>query len=267
MSIGKLKATSYDHTTFAAADNFIAGKWAPPSGTETMNVVNPRHGKVISTVRFSTQADLDKAVAAATEAQRAWRVVPMRDRAAVLYKTREIMAREIDELSWLLSHENGKLFDEAKAEIAKSIECLEFGCSLPNLAAGENLEVSRGVTCETTHEPLGVVAGIVPFNFPMMVPMWMLPQALVAGNAFILKPSERVPLSTLRLAEISKRQDCLTESSRSCKVARRSSKPFAITLGLKPSDLWARRRSRRPFIRALRQRANARYVLAAQRIT
>ena len=204
MSIGKFTATNYDLTQFAAANNFIAGKWVVPSGTETMNVVNPRHGKVMSSVRFSTPADLDTAVTSAIAAQVAWRLVPMRDRAAVLYRVREIMARDIDELAWLLSHENGKLFDEAKAEIAKSIECLEYGCSLPNLAAGENLEVSRGVTCETTYEPLGVVAGIVPFNFPMMVPLWMLPQAIVAGNAFILKPSERVPLSTLRLAEICK---------------------------------------------------------------
>ena len=95
----------------------------------------------------------------------------------------------------LVLGENGKLYDEAKAEVLKGIECLEFGCSLPNIAAGEQLDVSRGVRCETTHEPLGIVAGVVPFNFPFMVPLWMMPQALVGGNCFVLKPSEVVPLS------------------------------------------------------------------------
>lgn len=204
MTIAKFSATTYDFTEFAPAQNYIGGHWVSPTGTESMNVVNPRHGKTMSTVRFSSMADVDAAVKAAHDAQLAWREVPMRDRAYVLYRAREMMIRDIDELAWLVSHENGKVFDEAKAEVSKAIECLEYGCSLPNIATGETLEVSRGVTCETTYEPLGVVAGIVPFNFPLMVPMWMLPQALVGGNAFILKPSERVPLTTLRLAEMLK---------------------------------------------------------------
>jgi malonate-semialdehyde dehydrogenase (acetylating)/methylmalonate-semialdehyde dehydrogenase len=93
---------------------------------------------------------------------------------------------------------------EAKAEVEKGIECIEYGCSLPNLASGNQLEVSRGVACEVTYEPLGVVAGVTPFNFPCMVPFWMIPQALVGGNAFILKPSEQVPLSSMRIAEMLK---------------------------------------------------------------
>ena len=101
-----------------------------------------------------------------------------------------------------VSHENGKTYAESKAEVLKAIECVEFGCSLPNLAAGEQLDVSRGVNCKVVHESLGIVAGITPFNFPLMVPLWMLPQALVGGNAFILKPSEQVPLSVVRLAEM-----------------------------------------------------------------
>lgn len=202
MTIPKFTATNYDFTEFTNAKNYIGGAWVEPSGTETMNVVNPRHGKTMATVRFSTAADVDAAVKAAEAAQAEWKQVPMRDRAYVLYRARELMLKDMDELSWLVSHENGKIFEEAKAEVAKAVECLEYGCSLPNIAAGETLEVSRGVTCETTYEPLGVVAGIVPFNFPLMVPMWMIPQALVAGNAFVLKPSERVPLATLRLAEL-----------------------------------------------------------------
>ena len=114
------------------------------------------------------------------------------------------MERDLEELTWLTSHENGKIYSEAKAEVLKGIECVEYGCSLPNLAAGNQLEVSRGVRCEQVFAPLGVVAGVTPFNFPFMVPLWMMPQALTGGNAFILKPSEQVPLTTLRLAEIFK---------------------------------------------------------------
>ena len=98
-----------------------------------------------------------------------------------------------------------RLSAEAKAEVEKAIECIEYGCSLPNIASGNQLEVSRGVACEVAYEPLGVVAGVTPFNFPCMVPFWMLPQALVGGNAFILKPSEQVPLSSLRIADLLKR--------------------------------------------------------------
>jgi malonate-semialdehyde dehydrogenase (acetylating)/methylmalonate-semialdehyde dehydrogenase len=200
--IPKFPAQSYDFTEFVSAQNFIGGAWVAPSGNESAAIVNPRHGKPMSHVTFSTTADVDAAVAAAQAAVPAWRETSIRERATVLYRARELMLRHMDELSWLISHENGKIYSEAKAEVDKAVECLEFGCSLPNLASGQTLEVSRGVTCELTYEPLGVVAGIVPFNFPLMVPMWMIPQALVGGNAFILKPSERVPLSSLRLASI-----------------------------------------------------------------
>jgi malonate-semialdehyde dehydrogenase (acetylating)/methylmalonate-semialdehyde dehydrogenase len=184
------------------ARNFIGGRFEAPSGTTVAAVPNPRWGEPIANVRYGTAGDVDRAVRAATEAQRAWAQWPMRERAHVFYAARELVLRHLDELSWLVSHENGKVFAEAKAEVEKGIECMEFGCSLPNLAAGTHLEVSRGVRCEVVDEPLGVVAGVTPFNFPFMVPLWMLPQALVGGNAFVLKPSERVPLATQRLAAI-----------------------------------------------------------------
>ena len=126
--------------------------------------------------------------------------MPLRERAVFFFRLRDVMERNLAELSWLIAHENGKQYGEAEASVLKAIECVEFGCALPNLAAGHQLDVSRGVNCQLTHEPLGVVAGVTPFNFPMMVPMWMLPQALVGGNTFILKPSEQVPLSAQRLA-------------------------------------------------------------------
>jgi malonate-semialdehyde dehydrogenase (acetylating)/methylmalonate-semialdehyde dehydrogenase len=188
---------------FVPARHFIAGEWTDPRTSKTtLDVPNPRHGKAMSKVALGGADDVDAAAKAGQAAFREWREWPIRERAHVLYRLRELMMRNIDELAWLVSHENGKIFPEAKAEVEKGIECVEYGCSLPNLAAGNQLEVSRGVACEVVYEPLGVVAGIVPFNFPIMVPLWMIPQALVGGNAFILKPSERVPLSSLRLAQL-----------------------------------------------------------------
>lgn len=186
----------------APARNFIGGRFVEASGTEVRPVLNPRYGRAMSSVRFSTRADVDAAVEAARAAFPAWRDLPMRERAQILYKARDLVLRDLEELTWLVSHENGKVYDEAKAEVLKGVECMEFGCSLPNLAQGEHIEVSRGVRCEVSYEPLGVVAGVTPFNFPFMVPLWMIPQAIVGGNAFVLKPSEVVPLSTQKLAAI-----------------------------------------------------------------
>jgi len=198
----KFPATSYEFTPYATARNFIGGEWRDPSGPGTSDVLNPRWGKAMSTVGESNMDDVDAAVKAGSAAQKAWNQWPIRERAHVFYQVRELMLRDLDELTWLVSHENGKTFAESKAEVLKGIECVEFGCSLPNLAAGSGLEVSRGVTCEITYDAVGVVAGITPFNFPFMVPLWMIPQALVGGNAFILKASEQVPLSALKLVEL-----------------------------------------------------------------
>jgi len=200
--IPRFEARSYEMTRYVDARNYIGGAWVDPSGSASLEVVNPRHGEAIARVGMSTGADVDAAVKAAAAAVKDWQQWPMRERAHVMYRAREIMVRDLEELSWLVSHENGKVYAEAKAEVEKGIECVEFGCSLPNLAAGSQLEVSRGVRCEVVHAPLGVVAGVVPFNFPFMVPLWMLPQALVGGNAFLLKPSEQVPLSSLKLVSI-----------------------------------------------------------------
>ena len=203
--IPAFSAKSYDFTEFVPARNYIDGVWADPASAKTtLEVLNPRFGKAMAKVAMSAKEDVDAAVKAGAKAFEDWRTWPIRERAHVLYKLRELMEKNIEELSWLVSHENGKIYAEAKAEVEKGIECVEYGCSLPNLAAGNQLEVSRGVACEITYEPLGVVAGIVPFNFPLMVPLWMMPQALVGGNSFILKPSEQVPLSSLRLAELLK---------------------------------------------------------------
>jgi malonate-semialdehyde dehydrogenase (acetylating)/methylmalonate-semialdehyde dehydrogenase len=203
--IPAFSAKSYDFAEFIPARNYIGGSWGDPKTSKaTLEVLNPRWGKPMSKVVMSAREDVDAAVASGKAGFATWREWPIRERAHVLYKLRELMMKNIDELSWLVCHENGKIFSEAKAEVEKGIECVEYGCSLPNLAAGNQLEVSRGVACEVVYEPLGVVAGVTPFNFPLMVPLWMMPQALVGGNAFILKPSEQVPLSSMRLAELLK---------------------------------------------------------------
>lgn len=195
-------ATSYEFTEFAPANNWIGGEWVEPKGKNRIDVVNPRHGKAMSTVPMCGSEEVAAAVEAAKRALPAWRELPLRDRAHVFYALRDKMMANLEELSWLVSHENGKTYDEAKAEVLKGVECVEYGCSLPNLAAGDQLDVSRGVNCQIVYEPIGIVAGVTPFNFPNMVPLWMLPQALVGGNAFILKPSEQVPLSVVRMAEL-----------------------------------------------------------------
>ncbi|MCO4744680.1 MAG: CoA-acylating methylmalonate-semialdehyde dehydrogenase [Proteobacteria bacterium] len=198
----RFSATSYDFTEYVRNDNYINGEWVDAPGRERIDVINPRYGKAMSTVPMCGYEEVDAAVKAAEAAQPAWANQPIRERAYVFYKLRELMHRDVEELTWLVSHENGKTYGESKAEVLKAIECVEYGCSLPNLAAGTQLDVSRGVNCQVVYEAVGVVAGVTPFNFPIMVPLWMIPQALVGGNAFILKPSEQVPLSMIRLAEL-----------------------------------------------------------------
>jgi malonate-semialdehyde dehydrogenase (acetylating) / methylmalonate-semialdehyde dehydrogenase len=199
--LGPFPATDYALTPVAPAQHWIGGTWVPGSG-DTLEVLNPRHGQAMSSVPLAGAGEVDQAVAAAQAALPEWRAWPMRERAHVLYRLRSLLEAEREPLAWLISHENGKVYAQAAAEVDKAIECVEFGCSLPNLATGTQLDVSRGVNCQITHEPLGVVAGVTPFNFPLMVPLWMLPQALVGGNCFVLKPSEQVPLSMVRLAEL-----------------------------------------------------------------
>ncbi len=195
-------ARSYAFAPYAPCHNWISGQWVPAASGETLPVHNPRHAQDIGHVAMSGAADVARAVAAAKAAFPGWRDTPLKERVQVLFRLKALMERDIEELTWLVSHENGKVYAEAKGDVLKGIECLEFGLSLENMAQGEQLDVSRGINCSITHEPLGVVAGVVPFNFPVMVPLWMLPQALAAGNTFVLKPSEVVPYGALKLASL-----------------------------------------------------------------
>lgn len=197
-------ARSYDFVEYVACRNWIGGSFRDAMGGQAMPINNPRHNKAMGQVAMSGAADIEAAVAAAKAAWPAWRAMPVKERSQILYNVKYIMQRDLEELAWLVSHENGKTFAEAKASVEKGIECVEMGCSLANMAAGGQLDVSRGVNCEVTQEALGVVAGIAPFNFPIMVPLWMMPQALLAGNCFILKPSEIVPYGAMKLSQIFK---------------------------------------------------------------
>ncbi len=198
-------ARSYDFVEYVPTRNWIGGEWRDAKGGKTIPVENPRFGKALSNVPISGTEDVELAVQAAARAQKSWREVPMRERAQVFYRLKRLMERDLEELAWLVTHENGKPIEEARASVEKGIECAEFGASLPNGGGpGAELEVSRGVLCKEIYEPLGVVAGITPFNFPIMVPLWMLPQAIVGGNAFVLKPSEQVPLGSMKLAQLLK---------------------------------------------------------------
>ena len=181
--------------------NYVAGAWVD-ADRPLLDVHDPGDGTVIARVPLSTAADLDAAVDAAQGALAAWSALPIKERVQVLYRYRALLERDAERLSALIVEEHGKVMGEARAEILKAIELTEFACSLPQIATGEVLEVSRGVECRTERVPVGVVASIVPFNFPSMVPHWTIPNAIALGNCMILKPSELVPLSAGRIAEL-----------------------------------------------------------------
>ena len=189
---------------YAELGNFIGGKIRPATTNDFLEVLSPTDGSLLSRVPMSTAADLDAAVLSAKAAFDGWSKTPIKERVQVFFRYKTLLEKHADELTRLVAEENGKTYDEARAEIEKSIELTEFACAMPQLVTGELLEVSKGVECRTERFPLGVVASIVPFNFPAMVPNWTIPNALVLGNTLIIKPSEQVPLSTMRLAALLK---------------------------------------------------------------
>ena len=189
---------------YTPIQNYINGKFVAASTTATLNVISPLDGTLLSTVPMSASVDLDNAVAAAKNAFPAWSKTPIKERVKVFFKYKYLLEKHLDELAQLGSEENGKTYGESVAEIEKCIELTEFATALPQLVTGEVLEVSRGVECRTEHVALGVVASIVPFNFPTMVPNWTMPNAIALGNCMIIKPSEKVPLSCGRIAQLLK---------------------------------------------------------------
>ena len=189
---------------YAPIQNFINGSFVNASTTKTLDVISPIDGNRLSTVSMSSSKDLDDAVKAAKAAFPAWSKTPIKERVQVFFRYKTLLEKHLKELAELCTEENGKIYGESVAEIEKCIELTEFATSLPQLTTGEVLEVSKGVECRTEHVALGVVASIVPFNFPSMVPNWTIPNAIALGNCMIMKPSEKVPLSCGRIAELLK---------------------------------------------------------------
>jgi malonate-semialdehyde dehydrogenase (acetylating) / methylmalonate-semialdehyde dehydrogenase len=167
-----------------------------------IEVFSPYNGRLLGSVPDSGPAQVDDIVRGAVQAARTWGLTPIKQRTLPLFRFRELLLSELEPLALSASRECGKTLDEAKAGILKGVEVIEFALSLQNLDAGGTMEVSQGVRCEVRREPLGVVAGVTPFNFPAMVPLWLFPIAITLGNAFILKPSEKVPLTGARLGEL-----------------------------------------------------------------
>ncbi len=184
--------------------NFIGGKWVKSRASEYLPVMNPSVGRKIGSVPLSTTQDVDDAVGAAKAALPGWSGTTIKERVQVFFRYKAILEKNLRALAEQVHEENGKTLSEATAEVEKSIEVTEFACSMPQLVGGETLEVSKGVESRIDRYPVGVVASIAPFNFPLMVPHWTIPNALVLGNTMILKPSELVPLSSIRIAELLK---------------------------------------------------------------
>jgi malonate-semialdehyde dehydrogenase (acetylating) / methylmalonate-semialdehyde dehydrogenase len=198
----RASASVAPRTRYPTVRNFVGGRFTSSTGGSELEVLNPSDGSLLSYVPLSSTSDLAAAVDATAAAFRSWSATPIKDRVQVFFRHRSLLERHLGELAGLISEEHGKIQSEAEAEIAKAIELTEFACSLPQIAAGEVLEVSRGVECRMDRHPIGVVASIAPFNFPSMVPHWTIPNAIALGNCLVLKPSEQVPLSAQRIAEL-----------------------------------------------------------------
>ena len=184
-------------------DNFVGGAWVPARSSGVLDVPDPSTGTLLARVPRSNAADVDAAVAAARAAFPAWRDVPVAERARKVLALRSLLETHFESLVRSVVRENGKTAGEARGSVRRGIEAVEFAASAPTTLQGSFLEdVSPGVDTTLLRQPVGVVAGITPFNFPVMIPLWMAPLALVCGNAFVLKPSERVPLSAAILARL-----------------------------------------------------------------
>jgi malonate-semialdehyde dehydrogenase (acetylating) / methylmalonate-semialdehyde dehydrogenase len=195
MSTAVLTATRVPH--------YINGQWIDSKSNEWQDVINPATGEVLAQVPLANPAEVNAAIEAAAVAYPEWRRTPPEDRIQPLFKLKQLLEDYIEELARILTQENGKTFAEAKAELRRAIENVEVACGSPMMMQGYNLEdVARGIDETMIRQPLGVVAAITPFNFPGMIPFWFLPYAIATGNTFVLKPSERVPLTTKRAFEL-----------------------------------------------------------------
>ncbi len=189
--------------TVQIVQNYINGQWIPSVGRETVDIVNPANKKLIAKCPLGSSKDIDKAVSAAKAAFKTWRETPVIDRIQVLFKLKTLLERHMDELARICTTENGKILSEARGDVKRGIQMVETACGMPTLLMGKVSEdIASGIDCHAIKRPLGVFSAITPFNFPPMVPFWFWPFAVASGNTFVLKPSERVPLTQLRVFEL-----------------------------------------------------------------
>jgi malonate-semialdehyde dehydrogenase (acetylating)/methylmalonate-semialdehyde dehydrogenase len=190
-------------TTNTQVKTLCGGEWHVSRSSRAGALFNPSTGKQIGEVPLCSAAEAAQAVEAAAEALHAWADTPAVERAQVLFRFRELLVRHTDELAALVTREHGKTLPESRASVQRGIEMIEFACSGPSQLMGQCIQnIAKNVDCETIRHPVGVCVGITPFNFPAMVPLWMFPIALACGNTFVLKPSEKVPQSAVRLGEL-----------------------------------------------------------------
>jgi malonate-semialdehyde dehydrogenase (acetylating)/methylmalonate-semialdehyde dehydrogenase len=198
-----MSATIQPQVAVQAIGHFIDGKRVAGTGSRTAPVYNPATGVVTGKVALAEPGEIDAAVKSAAAALPGWaETTPLR-RARIMFKFKELLEQHLDELAALITSEHGKVLSDAKGEVTRGLEVVEFACGIPHLIKGEFSEnVGGGIDSWSIHQPVGVCAGITPFNFPAMVPMWMFPVAIACGNTFILKPSERDPSASIRIAEL-----------------------------------------------------------------
>ena len=204
--------------------HFIGGKEVKGTSGRQGDVFNPNTGEVQAKVALANKSEVENAIANAEAAFPAWAATNPQRRARVMFKFLELIQGEYDDLARLLSSEHGKTFADSKGDIQRGLEVVEFACGIPNLIKGEYSEgAGPGIDLYSMRQPLGVVAGITPFNFPAMIPLWKCAPAIACGNAFILKPSERDPSVPMRIAELFLKPDCRRACSMSSTATRRRS--------------------------------------------
>src|SRR5881628_3170671 len=224
--------------------NLVGSEWRAPEGAATLPVFNPATAEVIAHVPLTDAAGVDAVVRAAADAFAAWSRTAVMDRVRLMFRFKAVLEDRFEELAALVTRHHGKTLDEARGEVRRGIEVVDFACGAPTLLQGRTLrDVSVGVDQDLYRYPVGVCAGIPPFNFPVMIPLWMFPLAVVAGNTFVLKPSERTPLGGQRLAELFLEAGFPAECSTSSTARPALSTHCSKTQGSARSHLWARRQS------------------------
>ncbi len=192
--------------TVRTVKNYIAGEWVDSTGSEKIDVINPATGRVIAQTPLGTPLDVDRAVESAKKAFKTWRDTPVIDRVQVLFRLKMLLEENLDNMARLCTLENGKTLAESKGDMRRGIQMVETACGMPTLLMGKFLEeIASGIDCQAVRQPMGVFAAITPFNFPPMVPMWFWPFAIASGNTFVLKPSERVPLTQIEFFKLAEK--------------------------------------------------------------